>query len=211
MEVDSELEAWKIAVVRASSYVQSNASFQIQMFGFYISAIVIGYGISTPANQPVLLRVIVPLLSLCVLYASCFYFNRLTVQHVFIRMYGHKFDKSAKTKSSDQLWSDLKEASPIPFRKSAKYLFTSDYTGPYPLFFLSYNIIGLSSFLYSMHPEWGAGVVHNVGLIFAVAAYGLCAGSISFWLTARLTSRAWKAMSFEDETECRAGPRNTQA
>jgi hypothetical protein len=82
MEPDSELEAWKMAVTRASAYVQSNASFQIQMFGFYISAVVIGYGISTKGNQPILLGVIVPLLSLCVLVASCFYFNRLTVQHV---------------------------------------------------------------------------------------------------------------------------------
>jgi hypothetical protein len=168
------------------------------MFGFYISAIVIGYGVSTTNNQSILLEIIVPVLSLFVLLASCFYFNRLTVQHVFIRMFGHEFDRSASTKSADQLWSELKKTPPVTFFKSATNLFTSDYTGPYPYFFLMYNAVGLSSLLYSIHPTFKEGKYIISNIYVTEGIYILCAASFSIWLTALMTRRAWKAIAFEE-------------
>jgi hypothetical protein len=115
----------------------------------------------------------------------------------FIRKFGHKFNKSAKTKSSDQLWSDLKKAAPITLRKRTSYLFKTDYTGPYPLFFLIYNVIGLGSLFYEISDVLSEHI-RNIDISRVAALYLLCAAPISVWLTAWLTSRAWKAVSFEE-------------
>ena len=153
----SELEAWKLAVARATAYVQSNASFQIQLFGFFSSAVVIGIGLSSDgangqtdslelSNKTFMLMYVVPLFSLMILYVSGYYFNRLTTQHVFIRLYGHNFDPLTYVKSADQLWDNFQNQNNVTHVRAVRYLFSSDYTGPYPAFFLLYIIVGLVSF-----------------------------------------------------------------
>jgi len=207
MNDNSKLESWKLAVARSSSYIQSNAAFQIQMFGFYMSATVIGYGTSSNAdeNQGILLTFIVPVFSFCVLAASCFYFNRLTVQHVFIRVFGGQFSSTADISSSEQLWSFLKTEKNSSIMNRIHRLRTSDYTGPYPYFFLMYNLGGIMSLFLETHSSMMTGNAAVDKYHVLQVLYLLGSGMFSVWLTAELTSRAWRALDFEVSRNSKEG------
>ncbi len=201
MSHEIELEVWKLSIARASAYIQSNASFQIQMFGFYISAVLISYGTSNPSNQPYLLTFIIPVLSLSVLASSCFYFNRLTVQHVFIRLFGEDIIDCASHKSADALWTFIvKERQSQTFINNASNFFGANFTGPYLIFFLIYCASGSVSFWYGLILFSRTQLISmDPSSIYFVLWYASVAAISSFAIVTLLTNRAWKAIKFEED------------
>jgi hypothetical protein len=198
-EVDSELEGWKLSVSRSSSYIQSNASFEIFLFGFYASAVAITFGTASNDNAPLMRIIVIPIFTCFVLYASCYYFNRLTTQHVYIRLFGLSHDKNAHYKSSDALWDDFKKLPEVSVMGAIHHLgaYRNHYTGPYPAFFILYVVSGASSFSY--------GIYHSISpknAIFIILVWILC---LLIWLSivcllllyiALLTERAWRAIEY---------------
>jgi hypothetical protein len=192
-EEESEIEAWKLAIARATAYVQSNALFQVQLFGFYSSVVVITFGLCTDqSNRLHLLRYVIPTFSFVTLYVSCYYFNRLTTQHVFIRIHGLRYYKDSYIKSPDGLWEHFKLERNISLINAIRYLFTYDSTGPYQAFFLLYVGVGIVSvsFSYSTQNDKYLGIENNlisiiIALVFAVL------------YIAAITKRAWRVIEYE--------------
>src|ERR1700678_2012415 len=91
MTQDLNFDAWKLGVARAAAFIQSNASFQVQIAGFFFSAVVISVATVRQEMQNLMLLVCVPVFSMIMLILAASYFNFLAIQQVFISVYGRRY------------------------------------------------------------------------------------------------------------------------
>ena len=201
--IDSEFEAWKLSVGRAAAYIQSNALFQIQLFGFFSAAVVISIGqSSTDDTRSLILRYVIPMSSFVALYVSGYYFNRLTTQHVFIRLYGDRYRADTLVKSPDVLWEITQLQDNVSVWSCARYLVGSrgEYTGPYFTFFLLYIAVGITSFSYSFRQRSDSlfNMASQAPFLFIIAIILWLASFFGLvLLVAFMTRRAWRAIDYE--------------
>lgn len=94
-EHDHGIEEWKLGVERAMLYVSSNATFQVYMFGFYITLMGLVLGVAPNLNS-YLIQVFVPLSSTAFLVISALYAKFYFIQTAFIDIYGRRYNAIIK-------------------------------------------------------------------------------------------------------------------
>jgi hypothetical protein len=107
-DVTADLDEWKQGVSRATAYVQSNAAIQVQVFGFYISALGIAIALARPDIRDTVIFAFVPGSAFLLLTITAKYFAYISYQDVFISLYGTRFDPAAPYRCHDEFWADLK-------------------------------------------------------------------------------------------------------
>lgn len=105
-----ELDEWKQGVSRATAYVQSNAAIQVQVFGFYISALGLAIALARPDIRDTVIFAFIPVSAFLLLVITAKYFCYISYQDTFLTLYGKRFNADAPFSCHEEFWEDLKQS-----------------------------------------------------------------------------------------------------